>query len=210
LIRAALAALALLASPVWATVDGWPALYDVVGVNSDDVLNVRAGPDASAEVIGTLEFNATRIEVIRPDDDFEWGKVNTGERAGWASLQYLVPQPGQWSGQFPPIRKCFGTEPFWAMHILGDEIRFETPVNTANGRIHEQWTSLSRRDSHALSIRLDKMSDHGADMIGFLSQEFCSDGMSDREYGIQIEMLFRGSIDRELLSGCCSISPPAE
>lgn len=206
MIRALILALAVLASPVWATVDGWPALYDVTGVASGDVLNIRAGPSSAAEIIGGFEYDAERIEVIRPDDNFEWGLVNIAEGVGWVSLRFLVPQPGQWWGEFPAIRQCFGTEPFWAVGVTGDTFQLDAPENTASGRILERWTSLNRRDNHAMTVRLDHDSD--ADIVIMLTTDRCTDGMSDREYGIRLDMLFRGAIDRELVSGCCSIAPP--
>ena len=101
--RRLLVLIALCGAPAWATTDAWPALYDVVGVASDDVLNIRAEPSSGSEIIGTLSHDAEGIEVIRPDEGFEWGLVNVGERTGWISLTYAVPQPGQWYGQIPAV-----------------------------------------------------------------------------------------------------------
>ena len=39
-------------------------MFDVTGVAANDVLNIRAAPDASAEIIGTLSPNARDIEVV--------------------------------------------------------------------------------------------------------------------------------------------------
>ncbi len=43
-----------------------------------------------------------------------------------------------------------------------------------------------------------------------LSLASCSDGMSDREYGLRLDLLLGTSDERTLLSGCCSIQPPEE
>ena len=94
----ALLLLFLLAGPAAATQDQWPALFDVSGVAPDDVLNIRAAPSASAEIIGTLAPDAAGVEVVRPDSRHGWGLVNTGEGSGWASLAFLVRRPGQWLG----------------------------------------------------------------------------------------------------------------
>lgn len=197
MIRALIAALALLASPVWATVDGWPALYDVVGVGSDDVLNVRAGPDASAEVIGTLEIDATGIEVIRPDDDFEWGQVNIGERAGWASLRYLVRQPGQWHGSYPNFAWCGGTEPFWSLTRADGRIKLAR-INANDTLAQLEWETSSPNHSERHAFRAEGMT-------GVLSLQACSDGMSDMEFGIELNL----TLDSEgiLYNGCCSLAP---
>jgi hypothetical protein len=72
-----------------------PALFDVTGVASGDVLNLRAEPSAQATIIGSFPADATGIEVIATDSSGRWGQVNAVERAGWASLAYLARQPGQ-------------------------------------------------------------------------------------------------------------------
>lgn len=51
-----------------------PDLFDVTGVNSNDVLNVRSAPDADAEVIGSLDHDARDIEIVAVEDG--WGRVN--------------------------------------------------------------------------------------------------------------------------------------
>ncbi len=197
MIRALFVALALLASPAWATVDAWPALYDVIGIESNDVLNVRAGPNAATEVIGTLEFDATGIEVIRPDDDFEWGLVNMGETAGWASLRYLVPQPGQWHGYYPDFASCGGTEPFWSLTRADGQIklaRFDD--NDILAQLEWEASSPNHRERHAF---------RAGGMTGVLSLQACNDGMSDMEFGIELNL----TLDSEstLYNGCCSLSP---
>ena len=104
-----------LAPPAAATTDAWPALYDVINVESDDVLNVRAGPGSSFDVVGTLDHDAVNVEVIRPDESFEWALINIDEGTGWVSLSFIVPQPGQWDGFYPEFKWCGGTEPFWSL-----------------------------------------------------------------------------------------------
>lgn len=79
----------LIASAAAATFDAWPALYDVSGVASDDVLNIRAEPSADAPIIGTLAHDATNVEIIR-DGENGWGLVNTDEGTGWVSFAYLA------------------------------------------------------------------------------------------------------------------------
>ena len=56
-----------LATPGMATVDTWPALYDVAFVASDDVLNIRSGPGASFDIIGSLAHDAEGVEVTARD-----------------------------------------------------------------------------------------------------------------------------------------------
>ncbi len=66
-------AFCLLWLPGLALAQSFPALYDVTGVASDDVLNVRAAPNANAQVIAALGPKATQVEVVRTDTSGHWG-----------------------------------------------------------------------------------------------------------------------------------------
>ena len=197
--------LALLAGPVWATQDQWPALHDVTGVAADDVLNIRAAPSAAADIVGTLAPDATGIEVIRPDDRHGWGLVNTGEGTGWVSLSYLRMQPGQWLGNTPQIKSCAGTEPFWSLSVdATGAVRYETPDADQGGAVIQTVASENRRDRHALAMRFD--GGRWGDAVGVMRLERCGDGMSDREYGIAIDLLLGAATEERMVSGCCSLS----
>lgn len=194
-----------------ATQDQWPALYDVTGVAGDDRLNIRAAPSAEAEIIGSLAHDKNDVEVIRPNARETWGAVNVGETVGWVALAYLKRQPGQWLGSMPRVCKCFGTEPFWSLEF-GDErrMRYSTLEGETPGRREEIWHGEGRRELHAISFRLD--SEEGPiGGLAVLSLDGCTDGMSDREYGIRADLLIGNYGNRRLISGCCSLSaPPAE
>ena len=188
------------ALPVMATVDGWPALHDVIGVAADDVLNIRAEPNAEAKIVGTLAHDAVDVEVIMPSEDFEWGLVATGEGMGWASLDYLVPGPGQWDGQFPEFTACSGTEPFWSLVREGETVTFDgLDLPGASAPIDFRESSLSHRGRHSF---------RAGDMVGVLSNELCNDGMSDLEYGWELNLIMlSGEDDNRHFQGCCSIRP---
>jgi len=196
-VRALLIGWILLATPAWATVDGWPALHDVIDVESGDVLNVRAAPSAAADIIGTLEYNSTGIEVIRPDEDFEWGLVNMGEHAGWASLRFLVPQPGQWHGSYPDFAWCGGTEPFWSLTRTDGRIKLaRIDDDDIVSTLEWEASTFNHRERHAF---------RASGITGVLSLQACDDGMSDMEFGIELNL----TLDREptLYHGCCSLAP---
>lgn len=193
-----------LATPVLATVDDWPALYDVTGVASDDVLNIRERPDASSPVIGTFAPDATGIEVIAANDEMTWGRVNVAERSGWVSLAYLERRPGQWDGALPQIQSCFGTEPFWNFTRTGaNRFRFEAlgeePFTLP---VTESARSENRRDSfHIVAEGSDGSS------VAILETEACNDGMSDRDYGISVQLVLGIGGGSRHVSGCCSLAP---
>lgn len=214
--RLALIFTLLLPLPSHAAADGWPALYDVSGVAAGDVLNIRERPDASSPVVGTFTPDAKNVEVIRANDEGTWGLVNTGERSGWASLAYLVRQSGQVGGM-PAIRQCFGTEPFWTLDHAGSELRLSTmDGQTLEGLVSGRFASRSRPDRFVYEGRLLSQDAGPLAITMALRLEACSDGMSDRAYGIDIDMLVRDGDAKDgrrrpfLYSGCCSIRPPAE
>ncbi len=210
MIRLALA-LWLLAAPVWATQDSWPALYDVSGVQADDVLNLRANPTASAEIVGTLPHDATNIEVIRPSDSLGWGLVNTAERTGWLSLAFLQRQPEQWAGSMPNVRQCFGTEPFWSIKLGDTAILLSMPDRADRaGLISARYRSQSRLDRFVYGGALISEGSEGQNALLSIRLEACNDGMSDRAYGIGLDMLLTGAAnptENVLFSGCCTLSP---
>lgn len=204
----------VLAAPAMATTDAYPALYDVVGVASDDVLNIRSGPGTEYPVIGTLAPDAEGIEVIAPSADVSWAKINVGEETGWVSLTFVVPQPGQLNGSFPKVRHCFGTEPFWSLNYAPPGISLSSLGNPSmDGVISSLFTSKGRRYRFAYTGSFFPTANGDRDIHLSVRREICSDGMSDREYGIAVDMLItrptsRGNNDGTgLYSGCCSLIP---
>lgn len=208
---AALLWLALLALP--AAAQEYPALHSVTGVAADDVLNIRSTPSASAEVIGTLAPDQTGVEVILADESGKWGQVNSGEQSGWAALRYLSLQPqNDWRMMHGQALDCFGTEPFWSL-TLDDTARMTTPEGPVTG-----FTLLARQRAaghsgksgfHAVHHPSNETSVPGtASLSGTLTSQHCTDGMSDRSYGISIDLLhLRGTGQLDVLTGCCSLVP---
>ena len=209
---------ALLATSSATAQERWPDLFSVTGVEQSDVLNVREAPDPGSPPVGSLAPDATDIELVRQSADGHWALVNIGERHGWVSLAFLERQANGPQPAGPGIRQCFGTEPFWSLIFDRPQVTFATPefaprdglmsgfhVSRSHpGRFAETGSFFpgpwGPRDIH-LSIRL----------------ETCSDGMSDREYGIAVDMLLtrpdlRGDHSGTgLYSGCCTLTaPPSE
>lgn len=197
------AALCLVALPAWATIDGWPALHDVVGVAEDDVLNVRAGPSADTEVIGTLAHDATGIEIIRPNDRHTWGLINLDERPGWISLSYVQRHPGQWYGSQIERARCGGMEPFWSFEFAGGSAQWQHLDEVSTGTILDRFPAAGRIDEQGLTFRFE----NGEDGVAILRLGSCHDTMSDREYGISIHLVTGGAEGPSLYTGCCNLVP---
>ena len=200
LIRAALAAF-LATGPAFAYVEGWPALYDVVNVAEDDVLNVREDPSASAYIFGELKPGEV-VEVIDENPEGTWALVNSGEAAGWVSKRYLRRLGEQLDGDYPEITVCGGTEPFWDLTRRDGNITFESfsgDMPPVTEPLIREGTAMGNRHRYAFRT---------SNMIGIISREYCHDGMSDRAFGLEINLI----LDEEgyHMNGCCSILPREE
>ncbi len=182
-----------------------PALHNVTGVSAGDVLNVRAEPTAGASVIATLAPDAADVEVVEQRGN--WGLVNAGEVAGWAYLKYLTPRADEPWFRVTSTLRCFGTEPFWALTVApgaGDVRREEPGVPEARLNLG----AVSGADGRA-SIAFGAEGQPGGDLV--LTGARCSDGMSDRQFGITVTGSLRpglsGAAEPAQLQGCCSVKP---
>ncbi len=193
---------ALFGQPAAATVDGWPALHDVVNVAENDVLNVRHAPDASSDIISSYDHDATDIEVIRPDDSETWGLVNINEGQGWVSLRFLERHPDQWDGLYPQFAFCAGTEPFWSLHRKAGEARLKIFL-TDRPELSEPilWETGTVNHRHRYSFATDSM-------VGIIARGYCDDGMSDNEFGLELNLVV--PTEELHLQGCCSLEPRGE
>lgn len=192
--------------PAWAMAQSaeqsLPALYDVTDVAATDTLNVRAGPSVEFEVIGRLQPDATGIEVVDTDKSGDWGLINLGERAGWVALRYMARQPGQPEGGLPRQLACSGTEPFWSFTLDRDGgAEFSRPNAIVAFDTVQTVASENRRDRHALFA-------DGGDVVitAMVGPTLCRDGMSDRAYGLGIDLLVTEKAGVHVYSGCCSVS----
>lgn len=181
-----------------------PALYDVTGVAANDVLNVREAPNADASIISSIPPDAVDIEVVAQDGN--WGLINVGERSGWASMTYLkarhVPDYLTIIGQ--PLT-CFGTEPFWSYT--------QDPVATSIFTYFDDPAQSYGQDSLFITQNHNPgewlFSQLGyVRLTGFMRQEACNDGMSDRTFGLSLTLLIEEDVAIPyVLNGCCSLAP---
>lgn len=189
-----LALLAFLSSPL--TAQELPALYDVYDVAADDVLNIRAEPSSASDIIGALTPDAKDVEVVRSQDG--WALVNTGERAGWVFMRYLSAAAQQPSHGYPA--QCYGTEPFWSLsnsNTMVFELAGNTPLTfaptgggTSAGMLGKSY-ALGKSDSTRLAAVITRVA--------------CNDGMSDRKFGLSVDLLITTETGTALYSGCCSL-----
>jgi len=195
----------IFAMPVLAAQDGWPALHDVTDVASDDTLNVRAQPNGSAPIIGTLAYDAKGIELIAPNDDWTWAQVNVGEQSGWVSLRFMARRPGQFEYSDPKAQTCFGTEPFWSLNGIGtNAAEWATP----EGRQAVTLGPLMQSDAALTHFGYaGDIENESTQLSLVVRRASCGDGMSDRRFGLAADLIMRGRSGARMYSGCCSIAP---
>ena len=201
IIAAAAFALALATGP--GAGDTLPALHDVSGVASDDRLNIRTGPGVDAAVIGRLDHDAAGVEVTALADNRRWGRINTGEGAGWVALRYLARQDERsWRDGEWPLR-CFGTEPFWSMPLFlpSHRIEFHEPGDGGFELVADAGALPTTAFPPTLAVPFSGMREG---MVVIRENPACSDGMSDRLYGLEAQVYWRG--DTRGLSGCCTLA----
>ena len=192
--RALLATL-LICCATLAAANDLPAHFHVKGVASDDVLNVRAEPDASATILGDYGPYTINIEVLELSTDGKWGKVGLGETDGWVAMRFLERSDHTRPNEIPRPISCFGTEPFWTFNLTarGDEFSsIDMPridleptdmLTTSNGFF------IEFRETERLIVRRGQ----------------CSDGMSDRTFGWRSTALYMGLNGPEIAEGCCTL-----
>jgi len=179
-----------------------PDLFDITGVAPADTLNVRSAPDARAEIIGELGPEATDVEVTAIQGG--WGRVNQGERSGWTAMRFLSRQDETWiAGAIPPALTCFGTEPFWSLGFEGQDLVWsDLDVTTGMAAAEALGGAIPGDVRRGLVAAGDRIEIHAA-----ISPGTCSDGMSDRAFGLTAAIIVDEGGGPRLLHGCCSIAP---
>lgn len=181
---------------------GLPALYDVTGVELDDVLNLRDAPRASARQIATLAPTASGIEVTAVSDNGDWGRVLLPEGVAWANMQFLTPQPGTELPFMSRPMVCFGTEPFWSVTL---DPAVPATLDRMGTEPEAFRMGLPMRDPNRSEAVLGN-AESGVSMVAVVRPAQCSDGMSDALYGLKTEVILLGADGAEMLTGCCSLT----
>ncbi len=191
---AGLAALLLLAAPAQA--QDLPATFRVAGVAARDVLNVRAGPSTEAAVLATLRPDARGVEVLSFSANGDWALVPLAEGPGWVARRFLEAEPVE-PGRIPRPLACRGTEPFWSLALEEGSATLELPGRPALAL--RQHGEIAGRAGWIAAFDLGGQT---ADLT--VVRRACSDGMSDRPFGLTALVWDRA--DR-LFEGCCTLQP---
>ncbi|WP_164661457.1 COG3650 family protein [Tropicibacter sp. Alg240-R139] len=173
-----------------------PELHDVTGVAPNDVLNVRAAPNALSEKVSELAHDVANVEVVDRSPDGKWGLVNSGEASGWVSLRYLAPHAENPDFSIGRKLTCSGTEPLWSLEIeQGKQARFDgLGLQAVSMTADVMQQARGRIDRFSLTV--------GLSGVAMVRAQQCSDGMSERAYGLDVDYLHHDGV---LYSGCCSV-----
>lgn len=176
----------------------FPAPYAVTGVAPDDQLNIRAAPTAAADLRGALAHDDPWVEVLGLSREGRWAMVNTAETSGWVSARFLTPQPVPRDELgLPRTLTCFGTEPFWSARFEPSTFLLSTPEHRTVAPLTAVSPSAANVDLADTGL-LFEWGFSGRAVQAHILPGRCTDGMSDRVYGLHY-------VDNVLGHGCCSI-----
>lgn len=175
-----------------------PSIARVIGVAEGDVLNMRAGPDASDEIVGAFPPDADGIEITAYTPDGRWARVNADEWSGWVAARFLAPS------DLPTFLSCFGTEPFWSIDLYGpDGGIWSTPEGEFFPTTSEVLTRTVDVDMRETLIALYE--DRRITVTSFPAAA-CSDGMSDKLFALGASAIIQYDEGwGEVWSGCCTM-----
>nr|TFG55065.1 MAG: hypothetical protein E4H34_01230 [Hyphomicrobiales bacterium] len=167
----------------------------VINVASNDVLNMRAEPDANAAIVGTLPPNTGNIHVAAQSAETgDWIYIEANELEGWVNANYLA-----YANSYAPLPirlHCSGTEPFWgiALSYSRADVDFAYSDEDFRTGFHPP-ISPANRTNIWLRTRFDLESD-----FLLLQADACSDGMSEQVYAYSLMAKLNGN----LIGGCCN------
>lgn len=95
--------------------------------------------------------------------------------------------------QVAPV-KALGTEPFWAARTEGRCVTYSTPEDQAGTRV---WTKVARSPQESVWIGTLRGKPF---RLSVKPKPGCSDGMSDNEYPMGVEL----NVDGQTRNGCAS------
>jgi hypothetical protein len=175
-----------------------PLRLSVTGVARNDVLNLRAQPDARSPSVASLPSNATDISVVaQATQSLDWVMVQKGRARGWANARFLA-YGHPLDGALPVRLHCAGTEPFWGVEVGYGRADANLAFDQRRARV-----ALATPIPAAARPRLWLLpSASPRDPASFLLVErrVCSDGMSERNYPFTVAVRLGDTV----LSGCCS------
>jgi len=185
-------------------------MFDVVGVKPGDWLNVRERIDdeakiSSARIVASLPPGTRGVMgsgASRMIGKNRWFEVTHDGVRGWVNGRFLKPGSGSlgrlaWTNLF-----CSGTEPFWSVKVINDAATYATPEeNAVTFSITIREPLPGRPETAAVQLALGETPQMS---LLVTPKEWCSDGMSDFEFGFEATLLLQSAPEHPR-RGCCSL-----
>ncbi len=177
-------------------------LFRVTGVGLDDVLNVRAKPDAAAEQLTQLSPFDVDVKVLKREGDWAEiaileeqadGSLGHGKPIGWVNAKFLTENTTPAELNVP--LQCFGSDPLWAVILTGDgKARLATPDGGA-----EVAVSL-KREAGGASLSFDK----GGEALIKVDAACEAQAAGSYRYSFEGKLPVAGDASNSfVLKGCC-------
>jgi uncharacterized membrane protein len=164
--------------------------YEVTGVSSDDVLNIRQAPRVTAAKVGSYGPRASGLRIFRREGSWALvGPANADKPDGWVNARYLKKTMASARLELP--QRCLGTEPFWSLTINSTR---RATYSDPEIKARHYAVGEFRRVGKGAHMRL------GSNGRVVIAAGTCSDGMSDNVYPYSVRVSLPGSGN---LNGCC-------
>lgn len=179
-----------------------PAVFSVSGVASGDVLWVRDAPRAGGNQIGSL--NPGSVVNVNGRASGNWGQITLNGQIGYINMRFLTRMAenatSATANGFPLGLTCRGTEPFWTLEI-GEDRRFQytSLIEGPDPVRHLAMATPATSAGYPFAFKAHPLT-------GTIDQKSCSDGMSDTQYSmsIQLQRPSGNTGHMENLFGCCN------
>jgi uncharacterized membrane protein len=180
----------LLALAVLTVIPAAAATYEVTGVSSDDVLNIRLAPRSSAPKVGSYGPRDSGIKIFERRGNWALtGRANRNVPDGWVNARFLKLTAA--AGRFRLPLKCVGTEPFWSLTI-------QTPRRAVYDDPETPGRSYRVRNFESSGPDASMWLEPGGRVV--IAADRCSDGMSDNIFPYTTQVRLPGG---RQLQGCC-------
>jgi uncharacterized membrane protein len=164
--------------------------YEVTGVATNDVLNIRLAPRSSAPKVGFYGPRDSGIKIFERRGNWALtGRTRANVPDGWVNSRFLRLTAAGRRVRLP--LKCLGTEPFWSLTIQSPTRAVYDDPETPARRYR---VSGFQRSGPNATLRLLP----GGRVT--IAVDRCSDGMSDNIFPYSTRVRLP---DGRQLRGCC-------
>ncbi|MDH5409385.1 MAG: SH3 domain-containing protein [Gammaproteobacteria bacterium] len=174
--------------------------YEVINVEQNDTLNMRADASPRAKLVKRIPYNAKNVEFLGQTKDIKssiWFKIRYDNAEGWVNSRYLQQHVKTRTAKLDDKLSCIGTEPAWSLDRADKLIKFSMYYEAADSftvqkitkatNQQNQWKIVASGAKHSLDLALTETSR-------------CSDEMSGFIYRYEAKV----GTGSNYLSGCCN------